>query len=57
MTVVDLRLKYKFETGDAPTEREKYGNKTYFGSVCYSHEYIEWLERRLLEKINKDNNE
>ena len=42
MTPIDLRIKYRFETGDSPTYgKDSYGHN-YKGGL--THEYAEWIE-------------
>ena len=43
----DLRNRYKSETGNHCTER--HGN-----DYCWSGEYVAWLEKKLIEAVDKN---
>lgn len=46
--MIDLRLQYKFETGEYPV---KLDSSSIFGPARgdFENEYIDWLEERLLD--------
>lgn len=50
MTSIDLRIKYKSETGYSPTYGKDIWGHTYQGGL--THQYAEWLEGHLSKQVN-----
>ena len=55
MTALELRMKYKADTGYAPTYGNYAGNCDYKGGL--KHEYAVWLENGSSKKRESYNNE
>jgi hypothetical protein len=52
MTEIDVRLKYKTETGYAPTYGISYEQKSCNYQGALKHAYAEWLENYIAENIS-----